>query len=114
LQSLLGSLQNSPIGGQVSSWIGTGDNEAVSGEDLAASLGETNIDELASKSGLSVDQVKGGLSELLPSLVDKFSPGGQIPGADQLGEVLKNIPGGDQIQDQLGSILGGLLGGGSK
>jgi len=112
LGALLGQLQNSPIADQVGSWIGTGDNKAVTGDALASSLGEANIEGLTQSSGLSADQVKNGLTEMLPNLIDKLSPGGAIPGADQIGEVLKGIPGGDQLQGQLGSILGGLLGGG--
>ena len=55
------------------------------------------VEDLASKTGMSADQVSSSISELLPNLIDKFSPGGQIPGADQLSEVLKQIPGGDQL-----------------
>jgi uncharacterized protein YidB (DUF937 family) len=112
LQSVLSQLQNSPIGGQVASWIGTGDNQPVSSDDLAAAVGEDKVEALAQESGLPVEEVKGGLSEILPNLVNKLSPGGQIPGADQIGDIVKQIPGAEQFQDQLGSLLGGLLGGG--
>lgn len=114
LQALLGQLQNSPIGGQVSSWIGGGTNEPVSGEQIADAVGPENVEALADQAGMSPDQVKGGLSELLPNLVDKLTPGGQIPGAEQLGDIVKQIPGADQAKDQLSSILGSLLGGGSR
>lgn len=114
LQNLLGQLQNSPIGSQVNSWIGGGQNEPVSGDQVAAAVGETQVEELAAETGMSTEEVKGGLSELLPNLVDKFTPGGQVPGADQVQDVIKNIPGADQLQSQLGGLLSGILGGGKS
>lgn len=112
LQGLLSQLQNSPIGGQVNSWISGGENQPVSGDQVAAAVGESNVEELAAQSGLSTDQVKGGLSELLPNLVDKFTPGGQVPGVEQVQDVIKNIPGADQLQEQVGGLLSQILGGG--
>ncbi len=106
LQQILGQLQNSPIGEQVNSWLGTGANEAVSPDQVAEAMPHA-VEDLASKTGMSAEQVSSSISELLPNLVDKLSPGGQLPGADQLGDVLKQIPGGDQLSGMLGGLLGG-------
>ncbi len=106
LQQILGQLQNSPIGEQVNSWLGTGANEAVSPDQVAEAMPNA-VEDLASKTGMSAEQVSSSISELLPNLVDKLSPGGQLPGADQLGDVLKQIPGGDQLSGMLGGLLGG-------
>lgn len=106
LQQILGQLQNSPIGEQVNSWLGTGANEAVSPDQVAEAMPNA-VEDLASKTGMSVEQVSSSISELLPNLVDKLSPGGQLPGVDQLGDVLKQIPGGDQLSGMLGGLLGG-------
>lgn len=110
LQALVARLQDSPIAGQVNSWLGSGQNEPVSGDQVAEAVGPENVEQIAQQSGMSTDEVKGGLSQLLPNLVDKFSPGGQIPGADQVQDLVKNIPGAEQVQGQLGSMLGGLFG----
>ena len=106
LQQIIGQLQNSPIGEQVNSWLGTGANEAVSPDQVAEAMPHA-VEDLASKTGMSAEQVSSSISELLPNLVDKLSPGGQLPGADQLGDVLKQIPGGDQLSGMLGGLLGG-------
>ncbi len=105
LQQIIGQLQNSPIGEQVNSWLGSGTNEAVSPDQVAEAM-PAAVEDLAKETGMSVEQVSSSISELLPNLIDKFSPGGQIPGADQLGEVLKQIPGGDQLSGMLSGILG--------
>ena len=65
------------------------------------------VEDLSKQTGMSPEAVSNSISELLPNLIDKLSPGGQIPGADQLGEVLKQIPGGDQLQGMLSGLLGG-------
>lgn len=108
LQGLLGQLQSGGLGGQVSSWLSSGGNETVDPQALGDALGSEEIDALAQKSGMSPTEVTQGLSQILPGLVDKLSPSGQLPtSADDLTGMLSQIPGGDQ----LGGMLGGLLGG---
>ncbi len=106
LQQIIGQLQNSPIGEQVNSWLGSGANEAVSADQVAQAMPNA-VEDLSKQTGMSPEAVSNSISELLPNLIDKLSPGGQIPGADQLGEVLKQIPGGDQLQGMLSGLLGG-------
>ncbi len=106
LQQIIGQLQNSPIGEQVNSWLGTGANEAVTPDQVAEAMPNA-VEDLAAQTGMSAEQVSTSMSELLPNLIDKLSPGGQLPGADQLGDVLKNLPGGDQLSGMLGGLLGG-------
>jgi uncharacterized protein YidB (DUF937 family) len=108
LQGMLSQLQSSGMSDQVTSWLGQGANQSVDPQQLGDALGEQNVDTLAQQSGMSPDEVKTGLSEILPGLVDKLSPGGQIPtSTDDLTSMLGQLPGGDQI----GGMLGGLLGG---
>lgn len=108
LQGLLNQLQSQGLGQQADSWVGTGANEAVDPQALGNALGEQNVEALAQQSGMSAQDVTAGLSQILPGLVDKLSPGGQLPtSADDLTGMLSQIPGGDQ----LGGMLGGLLGG---
>ena len=111
LQQVIGQLQSSPIGEQVTSWISPGANEAVSADQVAQAVGPETVDKLAEETGMTPDQVSGSLSQMLPNLVDKLSPGGSIPGADQVNEIIKNIPGADQVSGQLSKVLGSLLGG---
>lgn len=106
LQQIIGQLQNSPIGEQVNSWLGSGANEAVTPDQVAQAMPNA-VEDLSKKTGMTIEQVSSSISELLPNLVDKLSPTGQIPGTDQLNEVLKQIPGGDQLQGMLSGLLGG-------
>jgi uncharacterized protein YidB (DUF937 family) len=108
LQGVLSSLQQAGLGDQVGSWLGTGANASVDPQALGDAVGEAKVDALAQESGLSPDEVKTGLSELLPGLVNQLSPTGSLPtNASDLTGMLKQVPGGEQLSGMLGGLLGG-------
>jgi uncharacterized protein YidB (DUF937 family) len=108
LDGLIGKLQQAGMGDQVSSWLGSGTNEEVDPQTLGDAVGEGNVDALAQQTGMSPDEVKTGLSELLPGLVNQLSPSGQLPtSVDDLSGMLGQMPGGDQLKGMLGGLLGG-------
>jgi uncharacterized protein YidB (DUF937 family) len=98
LDKILGQLQSGGLGDAVSSWLGTGANQAVDPSALGNAFGSDQVANLANQAGISVDDVQQGLSNLLPGLVDKISPNGQLPDASSLNDLM----------GQLGGLLGGL------
>ncbi len=62
----------------VSSWLGDGENEAVSTEQIGNIFGEGKIAELASALNIDSTTATEGLSDVLPQLVDKSSSGGSL------------------------------------
>ena len=56
-----------------------GPNKRVAPNDISAVLGEDVVWELTRRTGLSRDRVVVELSKLLPTLVDKLTPNGQLP-----------------------------------
>ncbi|MDX2452120.1 YidB family protein, partial [Desulfosarcina sp.] len=60
------------------SWLGDGNNESVSTDQITNMFGSDKISEFAGKLGLSEDEAAGGLSEALPQMVDKASSGGSL------------------------------------
>ena len=108
LNAVLGKLQQAGLGDQVNSWLGQGGNESVDADELAEAIGEDRIETLSAESGMSPDEVKSGLSQILPGLVDKMSPSGSLPtSASDLTGMLGQIPGGEQISGMIGGLLGG-------
>ena len=67
------------LGDDVSSWISTGENQPVSGDQLANALGSDTIQGIAQKFGISGTDASSALSELLPQLIDKLTPEGTVP-----------------------------------
>jgi uncharacterized protein YidB (DUF937 family) len=81
LSGLIQQFHDKGMGGLVSSWVGTGQNLPISADQIQHVLGSEQVKELAAKAGISPDVVSSHLSELLPMLVDKLTPNGQVPQA---------------------------------
>ncbi len=96
LGGLQARFQEAGLGGVIQSWIGSGQNLPISAEQLQAVLGSDTLRQLATQFGLDPDQLSGQLANILPGLVDGFTPHGQLP------------EGGVGGKDLLG-ILSGLL-----
>jgi len=79
VSGLVESFKQQGMGGLVSSWIGTGQNRPVSGDQLEAVLGSSQVAALAAKVGVSPDQAKAALSQILHQVIDRLSPQGQLP-----------------------------------
>lgn len=77
---LVGKLTGGDMGGALQSWLGDGDNEAVSAEQVTSALGADQVAEFASKLGIGQDEAAGGLSDLIPNLIDQNSSGGDLLG----------------------------------
>jgi uncharacterized protein YidB (DUF937 family) len=84
LGDLLKQLQQGGQGDAANSWVGKGQNKAIAPNDLANALGADQINALASQSGLSRDDLLGGLSQLLPQVVDHLTPDGRLPTEDEV------------------------------
>ncbi len=79
LEGLIQAFNQKGLGDVISSWVGTGENAAITPDQVQEVLGSDVIQQLAEKSGVSIDAAKAQLAELLPSLIDKVTPEGKIP-----------------------------------
>ena len=79
LAGLVQQLAASGLGPQVQSWIGTGANFPVSGDQIQQALGSDKIQQLAQQVGINPAELSGALAHLLPHAVDQLTPGGQMP-----------------------------------
>jgi uncharacterized protein YidB (DUF937 family) len=84
LGDLLKQLQQGGHGDTANTWVGKGENKAISPGDLASALGADQIESLASQSGLSRDDLLSGLSKYLPQVVDQLTPDGRLPTEGEL------------------------------
>ena len=113
LQGLLAKLQSGGLGEAAQSWIGTGANQPVSGDQLGSALGPDLMGMIASQLGGSHEQASGTLADLLPGLIDQLSPKGQLPTDNELGGLggLGALLGGGQGASGGAADLMGMLGG---
>ena len=87
LGALVSQFQQGGLGDLIGSWVGTGQNLPISAEQLQGVLGSDQIAAFAQQFGLSHSDAASQLSELVPQVVDRLSPGGELPGADALGDM---------------------------
>lgn len=84
LGGLLDKLTSAGHGGAVNSWLGSGPNTHIPPESLGSALGQTTISDLARNAGMSEQQLLSELSRVLPGVVDRLTPNGQVPGQAQI------------------------------
>ena len=61
------------------SWQSTGQNMPISGSALQEVLGSGAIGQIAQQLGMSHGDAAGSLAQVLPQIIDKFTPDGQLP-----------------------------------
>ncbi|RBA24381.1 uncharacterized protein YidB (DUF937 family) [Herminiimonas fonticola] len=93
LPALLQQLQGGGLGDQVASWIGTGENQAVSGDQIMDALGADNIQQIAQQAGVEPEHASVGLAQLLPQIIDQLTPNGQVPQNELLQQGLSMLKG---------------------
>lgn len=86
------------LGDVIGSWIGSGENQSISVEQIQHVLGGEQIQQLGQKLGLSGEELSGSLASLLPQLIDKLTPDGTVPQ-------------GGLLEQELGLLKGKLFGG---
>ncbi len=91
LAGLLAKFQQGGLGDVAASWVSTGKNLPISAEQIQAALGSGELESIAGKLGMSSGDVSSKLAELLPGVVDKLTPDGQVPDSGSLGDLLGSI-----------------------
>ncbi len=111
LSGILGKLQQGGLGEAAQSWVGTGANQPVSADALGGALGPDLMGMIASQLGGNQQQAAGTMADLLPGLIDKLTPQGQVPADNGMGALGSLLGGGDGKLDagDLMGMLGGLM-----
>lgn len=97
---LMGRMQQSGMGDQVQSWIGTGQNQAISPDALSQIFGQGQLGQIAQQLGMSQQDAAGGLAQMLPELVNEMTPQGQVPANenDLVSQVLASLQQSDAMR----------------
>jgi len=84
LGGLLAQLQRAGFGEQADSWVSRGANKPISPDAITQVFGRDGLEQVSRRAGLSPDDASRGLSELLPEVIDRMTPDGDVPDADAL------------------------------
>ncbi|QQS35938.1 MAG: DUF937 domain-containing protein [Ignavibacteriales bacterium] len=93
LNGLISQFTSNGLGDVIGSWVGTGKNLPISGDQIQNILGNDTVKNLASKLGMDTGSLTSQLSNLLPNVVDKLTPEGKVPEGDILSQGM-NLLGG--------------------
>lgn len=79
LQGVVSEFERNGFGPTVQSWVGTGANQPIPPDGINRVLGSDLLQQLAAKTGLSVQDLTQRLAQVLPDVVDKLTPNGVLP-----------------------------------
>jgi uncharacterized protein YidB (DUF937 family) len=92
-QGLASRFSQSGASNVFSSWVGTGENQPISQNQIEQVLGCDQVKAVASKMGIDPAQASQLLAQYLPKVVDKLTPQGQIdPNANHKADLASLIP----------------------
>jgi uncharacterized protein YidB (DUF937 family) len=97
LQGLAQRFQRGGFGEVLNSWVGTGQNQPIDPGDLSQMLGRDRVNQMSQQAGVPPQQGSSVLAVLLPQIIDRLTPQGQMPQQTQLAQagatLLKNLLG---------------------
>jgi uncharacterized protein YidB (DUF937 family) len=79
LRTLIDRFNASGMWDKTSSWVGKGENVKLISQEVERVLGPNDLERISKEAGMPSNEVSEELAELLPKIVDKFSPGGVMP-----------------------------------
>ncbi len=78
LGNIVSTMQEKGLGSVVESWLGDGENDAISGDQVMELFGSERISQIASQLGSDEGSLLDALSDALPQVVDNASSGGSL------------------------------------
>lgn len=85
LMGLLGRFHQAGMGDVAQSWVGTGANQPISPQQLEQVFGQQQVQQMAQQANMHPQDMLSQLSQILPQVVDRLTPNGQLPPADAFG-----------------------------
>jgi uncharacterized protein YidB (DUF937 family) len=83
LGDLVERLRQRGQGDAADSWVARGPNKQLSPQQLEQALGSDVVENLVQRTGLSREELLSRLSRTLPEAVDKYTPEGRLPSAEE-------------------------------
>ena len=93
LPGIISKFQHGGMAEEVGSWVGSGQNLPMTGNQLQEILGSGSIGQIAQQLGLSHGDASSNLAQILLQIIDQLTPSGQIPAnhSDMLAQALSAL-----------------------
>jgi uncharacterized protein YidB (DUF937 family) len=79
LNGVLDTFRQGGMAQHADSWVSTGPNIGISGDQLQQVFGGSSIGNIASQLGMSNGQASSAMAQILPELINQLTPNGQVP-----------------------------------
>lgn len=79
VHALVHQFNQAGLGNVIQSWIGSGENVPITGEQVRQVLDSSQLQQISEETGLSEPEAASQLGDMLPDLVDKLTPAGHVP-----------------------------------
>lgn len=79
VKEVLRRFEQKGFGAQANSWVSTGPNSPLKAEEIDEVVGGKDLAEMSHKLGVSEREVALGLADILPEMVNRLTPDGNIP-----------------------------------
>jgi len=80
VSGLLDKFRSAGLGQQADSWVATGQNMPVSGDQVSSVLGSGAVERVSQKLGLPPGAAAAALAAVLPMVIDHLTPNGRVEG----------------------------------
>lgn len=101
LGSLLSNVSEGGLGEIVGSWIGSGENSAISSDQITDLLGSDKVSQFAEELGLSQESAASALADALPQVVDQATN----EDSSLMGDLLAQVGGTEGAMGMLGKLF---------
>jgi len=91
LSGLLNQFRSAGLGQQADSWVSTGQNMPVSGDQVTTALGHGNVQSMSQRLGLPQGATAAALAALLPVVIDQLTPKGHVEQGGDLSSMLASL-----------------------
>jgi uncharacterized protein YidB (DUF937 family) len=99
--AVLDKFRQNGLGAQAQSWVGTGSNQPVDSQAVQQVVGDDELRQMAQRLGVPEQQVAQAFAQIMPQMVDKLTPQGQVP--QQADDTIEH--GARQLEQLLGGML---------
>ncbi len=93
LQGLVSQFTQAGLGKQVQSWVGTGQNMPIGAADLVKVFGQGQMQSWGQEANLNPDETAGGLSAILPEIINELTPTGKVTQGNEFEALLGSLRG---------------------
>lgn len=91
MSNITNAFHSAGLDNVLQSWIGTGKNLPISGDQVKQVLGTGNVADLGARAGLNESDTSNALAGMLPQVIDKLTPDGKLPSEGDLSSKLSSM-----------------------